>query len=87
MHRAVIGRLEQFKIVDNSFLGQRYHVHRPRIVHMSELPEFPDLLETENKKPTASAICWCAEPLTHEVIVQGIKQGANTQNDPERKSR
>lgn len=54
MHRAVIGRLEQFKIVDNSFLGQRYHIHRPRIVHMSELPEFPELLETENKKPTAS---------------------------------
>ena len=54
MHRAVIGRLEQFKIVGNSYLGQGYHVHHPTIVHMSELPEFSELLETENKKPAAS---------------------------------
>ena len=34
-----------------------------------------------------SAICWCSEPDTHEVIVQGLKQGVNTKLHPTRKSR
>lgn len=33
-----------------------------------------------------SAICWCSEPDTHEVIVQGLKQGVNTKLHPTRKS-
>ena len=34
-----------------------------------------------------SAISWCVEPETHEVIVQGLKQGVNTRKEIDRNCR
>ena len=54
VHRALIGRCEQFKIGDDFLLRQGYCVHYPKIVHVSKLPKCSELLESTSKKPSAS---------------------------------
>ena len=54
MHRALIGRSEQFKMGDGFLLRQGYCVHYPKIVHVSKLPKCSELLEMKCKKPSAS---------------------------------
>ena len=63
VHRALIGRCEQFKLVDDFLLRRGYCVHYPKIVHVSKLPKCSELLESKSKKPSASGEITSIVPL------------------------
>lgn len=85
IERALFERLEPLKLnCDEELLRTRYCVHQPEIAHVEvssvprELRQFLNEVVADNAKQVApAAICWCAKPLTHEVAVQGARQGVN----------
>ncbi|XP_064394853.1 tRNA-specific adenosine deaminase 1-like isoform X2 [Halichondria panicea] len=83
LHRALCGRLAQFE-VDKSVREHGFHVHCPRLFHCETIPScvklrkvYTEVTSTAERKLSPLAISWSVEPVTLEVVVQGLRQGVN----------
>ena len=98
IRRALITRLTGFKVTEQS-----YAVNEPIVRHVDTEDFTDDrkrlshtgkrrdacFVQVENKLSLffSTAICWCSEPTSHDVLVQGLKQGSNNKARPSMKSR
>ena len=68
-----------------------YKLNKPdlHVVKASEVLTRDELLcfvQTESLKPAPGGVCWCVEPRCHDVVVQGVKQGTNSRQEPSKTS-
>jgi tRNA-specific adenosine deaminase 1 len=86
VQRALVDRLSKC-VIDEGARERGYRVNIPIIEHVSLLDHSIDeLCFGKDKELTAGSIVWCHTPLSHEVIVRGLKEGANCKVSPSFKS-
>lgn len=93
MERSMYGRLCHNDVMfGDDIKSHGYHLHHPELSHVDQLSTecnevLSEITDRPGKKLKSTAVVWCAKPLTHEIMVQGIKQGANARLKPTKKSR
>lgn len=83
--------IEEALARDGEMRGRGYRLNKPRlrVVKAGEVLSQEELLclvPSESSKPTPGGVCWCVEPRCHDVIVQGVKQGASSRQEPSKSS-
>ena len=61
--------------------GYKLSIPTVRVADVDEIMTEEEKLifvPSDKLKPAPAALCWCKQPYSHDVVVKGIKQGANT---------
>ena len=94
VRRALWGRLSPIAEAlarDEEMRGRGYrlnqaNLHMVRAREVLSQEELLCLVPSDLQRPAPGGVCWCVEPPLHEVVVQGVKQGASTRQEPSRSS-
>ena len=94
VRRALWGRLSliaEALAKDGEISGRGYRLSRPDL-HMAKAREVLSqeelmcMVPSDLLRPAPGGVCWCAAPPLHDVVVQGVKQGASSRRDLSRSS-
>ena len=94
VRRALYGRLSliaEALAKDGEISGRGYRLSTPDL-HMVKArevlsqEELTCMVPSDLLRPAPGGVCWCAAPPLHDVVVQGVKQGASSRRELSRSS-